>query len=58
MGNQRHLDGQNCFLVVVKITDLLVLQDVLNEKLGLEAMTLVTHASYEINMQRELFLKG
>ena len=28
MGNQRHLDGQNCFVVVVKITDLLVLQDV------------------------------
>ena len=28
MGNQRHLDGKNCFVVVVKITDLLVLQDV------------------------------
>ena len=27
------------------------------KKLGLEAMSLLTHASYEINMQRRLLLK-
>ena len=51
-------------LPLVRIVDQLMLAKSLTEqecqstrKLGLEAMSLLTHASYEINMQRRLLLK-